>query len=184
MSAFRHRLGGLSWAELLATLAIIALLATLSAPTFTRLRANAASLAASQTLLGALHHARSQALLRGLPAVLCLSADGSRCLGDARRGQARGWLVFIDRVQRRTASGPPQFDPGDILVRRFDAATRLRLHGSRPAVTYWPVSRAGTTATFTICAAGSLAPPRAVIVSQSGRPRLRQGAPTAAPCNA
>jgi type IV fimbrial biogenesis protein FimT len=184
MSTLRQRLRGLSWAELLAVLAIVALLALLATPSFTRLRANAASLAAAQTLFGALHHARSQALLRGVPAVLCLSADGRRCLADARRGQARGWLVFVDRVQRRAASGPPQFDPGDILVTRFEAAAPLQLHGSRPAVTYWPVSRAGTTATFTICAPAALAPPRAIIVSQSGRPRLRHSAAGASPCNA
>jgi type IV fimbrial biogenesis protein FimT len=184
MTTLRHRLHGLSWAELLAVLSIVALLAVLATPSFTRLRANAASMSAAQTLFGALHHARSQALLHGLPAVLCLSADGRRCLRDARRGQARGWLVFVDRVQQRAASGPPQFDPGDILVSRFDAATPLQLHGSRPAVTYWPVSRAGTTATFTICAPQGLAAPRAVIVSQSGRPRLRHGASGTSPCNA
>lgn len=183
MPAFRRRSRGLSWAELLATLAIVALLVALSTPSFTRLRANAASLAASQTLLGALHHARSEALLRGLPAVLCLSADGRRCLNDARRAQARGWLVFVDRVRRRAVGGAPQLDPGDILIRRFDAAAQVQLHGSRPAVTYWPVSRAGTTATFTICVLQSLVPPRAVIVSQSGRPRLRHGAGVASPCH-
>jgi type IV fimbrial biogenesis protein FimT len=174
---------GVSWTELLAVLAIAAVLALMAAPSFSRVRANAASLAASQALLGALHQARSQALLLSVPAVLCLSADGRRCLSDARRFEARGWLVFVDRVRRRVGSGAPQFDAGDELVRRYAAAAPLRLHGTRAAVTYWPVSRAGTTATFTVCAPRALAPVRAVIVSQSGRPRLRSGARGTAPCN-
>jgi type IV fimbrial biogenesis protein FimT len=183
MAIRRRRQQGISWFELLVVLGIAALLALLAAPSFSRVRANAASLAASQGLLGALHLARSQALLRSLPTVLCLSADGQRCLGDARRLEARGWLVFVDRVRRRVGSGPPQLDRGDELVRRYSAARPVQLHGTRAAVTYWPVSRAGTTATFTVCVPAALAPTRAVIVSQSGRPRLRASAPDVAPCN-
>ena len=175
---------GISWVELLAVLAIVAVLALVAAPSFSQVRANAASLAASQALLGALHLARSQALLLSVPAVLCLSADGRRCLSDARRFEARGWLVFVDRVRRRFGGGAAQFDSGDELVRRYAAAAPLRLHGTRAAVTYWPVTRAGTTATFTVCAPGALAPVRAVIVSQSGRPRLRSRDRGTAPCNA
>lgn len=174
---------GLSWVELLAVLAVAAVLAALAAPSFARLRGQAASLAASNALMGGLHLARSQALLRSTPAVLCLSADGRRCLSDARGLQARGWLVFVDRSRRRAASGPPQLDPGDLLVNRYAAAAPLQLHGTRPAVTYWPVSRAGTTATFTVCTPQALAPPRAVVVSQSGRPRLRQRIAGASPCD-
>jgi len=173
---------GISWVELLVVIGIAALLAFMAAPSFSRVRANAASLAASQALLGALHLARSQALLLSQPTVLCLTADGQRCLSDARRFEARGWLVFIDRVRRRVGSGPPQLDRGDELVRRHDAAYPLQLHGTRAAVTYWPVSRAGTTATFTVCDAHALAPVRAVIVSQSGRPRLRSTDRGTGPC--
>jgi type IV fimbrial biogenesis protein FimT len=182
--SIQHRPRGLSWAELLAVLAIVAVLAALAAPSFMRLRANAASLAASQALLGALHLARSQAMLRGQPTALCLSADGRRCLGDARRGQGSGWLVFVDRVRGQSFRGPPQFDAGDVVVARYDTAARLRLHGTRPAVTYWPVSRAGTTATFTICTPEVRVPRRAIVVSQSGRPRLRQDGRNPGPCDA
>lgn len=184
MPSPRNTQDGVSWVEVLITLLVAAVLAALAAPSFTRVRANAASLAASQALLGALHLARSQALLRSLPTVLCLSADGRRCLVDARRFEARGWLVFVDRVRRRVGSGPPQLDAGDELVRRYATAQPLQLHGSRAAVTYWPHSRAGTTATITVCTPRALAPVRAVVVSQSGRPRLRSADRGTAPCNA
>lgn len=169
---------GLTLAELLITLAIVALLLLLAVPSFERVRVNAASLAAANALVGALHFARSQALLRGLPAVLCLSADGERCISGARAPVARAWLVFLNRRTERS----PQRDAEDPLLRRYQLPADLSLLGSRGAVTYWPVSRAGTTATFTVCARARLAANRAVIVSQSGRPRQRQDAAGQPPC--
>ncbi|MEZ5458310.1 MAG: GspH/FimT family protein [Steroidobacteraceae bacterium] len=175
---------GLSWVELLAVLAVAAVLAALAAPSFARLRGEAASLAAANALMGGLHLARSQALLRSTPAVLCLSADGQRCLGDARSLQARGWLVFVDRSRRRAASGPPHLTPVTCSSIATPPPRRCAACMARaPAVTYWPVSRAGTTATFTVCARPALAPPRAIVVSQSGRPRLRQRTMAAGPCD-
>ena len=76
----------------------------------------------------------------------------------------------------------PQRDAGEPLLGRFELPERLGVTGSRVAVTYWPVSRAGTTSTFTLCHATRLARTRAVIVSQTGRPRLRESAPGAPPC--
>jgi type IV fimbrial biogenesis protein FimT len=170
---------GFSLVELLVTLLVLALLALLGAPTFQRVRANAASLAAAHALLGGLHLARSQALLRGLPAVLCLSADGAQCITSTRADAARGWLVFVNRGGERT----PQRDPQDPLIRQVLLPAGLSLRGSRTAVTYWPVSRAGTTATFTLCTRARLAVNRAVIVSQSGRPRQRQDPAGQPPCS-
>jgi hypothetical protein len=51
----------------------------------------------------------------------------------------------------------------------------IELRGSRASLTFWPVSRAGTTMTIAICDLHRLARPELVIVSQSGRPRLARG---------
>jgi type IV fimbrial biogenesis protein FimT len=169
---------GFGLVELLATLAIAAIVLALASPAFGRVRANAITLAAANALVGALHLARSQALLRGRPAVLCLSADGHRCLESPGVGRTRGWIVFVnERPERR-----PQRDALEPLVARYDLPADLAVHASRVAVTYWPVSRAGTTATVTLCAPRGLAAARAVIVSQSGRPRQRLLPPDAPPC--
>ncbi len=172
--------GGVSLAELLATLAIVAVLLAAALPAFNGLRADALTLSAANALVGGLHLARSQALLRGRPAVLCLSADGSRCLASAGTGRMRGWIVFVnERPERR-----PQRDALEPLVARYDLPAGLTLHASRLAVTYWPVSRAGTTATVTFCAPRGRAAARAVIVSQSGRPRQRVLPRGTEPCGA
>ncbi len=169
---------GFGLAEWLIALAIAATVLAVGSPSFHRVRANASTLAAANALVGGLHLARSQALLRGRPAVLCLSTDGRRCLESPDARRTHGWIVFVnERPERR-----PQRDAREPLVARFDLPAGLAVHASRAAVTYWPVSRAGTTATLTFCTPSGLAAGRAVIVSQSGRPRQRLLRPADPPC--
>jgi Tfp pilus assembly protein FimT len=121
-------------------------------------------------LLGSLHFARSAAALQALPTVLCLSADGRRCL-ESPRAEARGWLVFHD-VDR---GSPVQIEGGDLVLRAVELPGRVSVRGSRSAVTYWPVARAGTTATLLLCHDGYPQHGRAVVISQSGRVRTAAG---------
>ncbi|MFT3905792.1 MAG: GspH/FimT family pseudopilin [Steroidobacteraceae bacterium] len=157
--------------ELLTALSIAALCAALATPSFGALAADLRLSRASNALLGALQYARLQALTRGVTVVLCQSADGSRCLTQA--GIAHGWLVFVDA---QTGS-PIQRDAADELLAQQSLPDDVQLSGTRLALSYWPAARAGTTATLTLCAVPARAAPRAVIVSQSGRPRTsRSGA--------
>jgi type IV fimbrial biogenesis protein FimT len=155
---------GLTLFELALALALVAVLAGIAAPSFGRLRAEAGLQREAYALLGALHEARNTAITRGQPVVLCQVSGPTQCLATA--APATGWAVFID--------GPGgisgRLDAGDQLLHVVDLPAELRLTGSRRALTYWPVARAGTTATLVLCHArgGALA----VIVSQTGRPRL------------
>lgn len=160
---YLRRQDGLTLCELALTLALVAVLAGIATPSFGQWRAAALLQREAYALLGALHAARSAAIARGEPVVLCQAAGGS-CL--AASTPASGWAMFIDRPGG--ASG--RLDAGDELLQRVDLPAELRLQGSRRVLTYWPVARAGTTATLVLCHArgGALA----VIVSQTGRPRL------------
>lgn len=170
---------GVGLLELLTVLTIVAVLAAAATPSFQGLRASAAATAASNALLTTLHHARGVALMRGVPAVVCLSADGSQCLaGDA--GAANGWIEF----QNDRSESPPQRDAAEPLVGSQRFTSELKIRGSRNAISYWPVSRAGTTVTFTVCAGRPALAARAVIVSQSGRPRSKLLTPREAGCDA
>lgn len=163
---------GLTWFEMLVTLLLIAVLGTVAIPTFREQQAESLIAATASTLLGAAHFARSEALLRNRPTVLCLSQDGQRCLES--RGDANGWLLFVDLQRGRRA----QRDSADVLLRQGPIEPRVRLRGSRAAITYWPSPNAGTTATITICPALGLAlgaaRPRTLVVSQTGRPRMQR----------
>jgi type IV fimbrial biogenesis protein FimT len=153
--------------ELLAVIAIVAILATMAAPTFGSLRRTAGVGTAATELLAALHFARSAAALDGQPVTLCLSADGQNCvtsIGDP----AKGWLVFAQpsaAVATQAIVVPP-------VLREFHVSEGVVVRGSRAAVTFWPSARASLTSTFDVCDARREVAGRAVVVSQTGRPRV------------
>lgn len=149
---------GYSLIELCVALAVLAVLATTAIPGFARWRAQAAVRSAADELLSAAHYARSAAIISGRPSVLCLSDDALHCV-PRQVEHARGWLVLEDGEQAR-------------VLRTQQLSTPIHLRASRAAVTFWPMPRAGTTSTFELCGWASLAS-HALVVSQTGRPRLR-----------
>lgn len=157
---------GFTLIELALTLAIAALLTAAATPSFQRLRGDWQVATAAQSLLVALHHARSVAATRNQPVALCQTDAAGACL-SAAGSISVGWQVFVDR----TVTTPPRRDAGDELLSDFALHPQVTLSGTRAAVTYWAGARAGTTATFTLCDSQRHAPPRAIIVSQTGRPR-------------
>jgi type IV fimbrial biogenesis protein FimT len=156
---------GFSAMELLVVTAVIAVLASFAVPTYVRLSRQASLSAAANQMLWALHLARSTSILRGEAVAVCLSGEGAGCLGSAAQ-QAAGWLVFVDRE----TSTPVRVDPGDQVLRQLPLPPGVVVRGTRAAVTFWPVAMAGTTGTFTFCAG---ADGRAVVISQTGRPRVK-----------
>lgn len=171
MAQGRRPAHGFTLWELLIVLAIVAVLAALAAPGFAAVAREARMSSAANQLLGALHFARSEAILRGVPTVVCLTGPSGECL-ESTGEPAVGWLVFHD-VER---GSPVRQDGADILLRRVELPELVRVSGTRTAVTYWPVSRAGTTGTFRFCHLRGAARERAVVVSRSGRPRVELAA--------
>jgi Tfp pilus assembly protein FimT len=157
---------GFSLWQLLAATAIAAVLLGSALPSFSFTSLKARSSASVTLLLGSLHLARSAAFLTATPTALCLTADHRTCIAD-ESVMARGWLVFHDI----TRGSPVRLDAEDALLRSVELPDSVFVLGTRSAVTYWPVSRAGTTATFLLCHGGQPQHGRAVIVSQSGRAR-------------
>lgn len=164
---------GLTLIELALALALIAVLSAVATPSFGRLRSEAGLRREAHELLGALHAARSAAISRGLPVIVCQTAGGVACLDTA--SAAAGWAIFVD--QPGGIRG--EFDTGDELLRVARLPGGFRLLGSRRVLTYWPVARAGTTATLRLCHASGAA--LAVIVSQTGRPRISRTGPGGSP---
>lgn len=168
----RHYLGA-TLTELLLALAIVAIVGLMAAPSLGDFVTNSRVLTQSNALLAALHQARSRALGTNEAWTLCLTDDGESCKAG-RSGRARGWLLVplarVDEVGVRSQSVAGVAGilsgllPGD-----------LALHGSRFRLTYWPYSRSGTTATLTVCPpiASRTIRARQIIVSQTGRPRLK-----------
>lgn len=171
-AARRARCSGFSAWELATVAAIVAILVALATPDFRHLRASASVATEADRLLAALAFARSRAILTGKPLVVCLSADLENCVAHGADA-ATAWIVF----ENTHGEFAPERDPDEPVLRahRLDRVTEVR--ATRSAVTYWPAPRAAATSTFEFCSGIAGARPRAVIVSQTGRPRLRVGQP-------
>lgn len=163
---------GFTLVELLAALAIGALLAALGWPLLTRQRAVAAVAAATNRTLAALQVARQQALSTGHPVTVCPSPDGRRCgFGGAH------WLVFENRPGGLDATR----DTGDRLLQQWELPPGIQTSGTRGYAVYQPATRSATTLTFRFCHRAYPDVERSVIVSQTGRPRVSRPTPASTP---
>jgi len=161
---------GFTLSEVLIVLAIGAILAGLAAPGFASLRHNAALTAAADELLGALYLAQRSAARTGLPAVFCLTPDGGAQCVMGKNAAGTSWQVFLDL----SASSALQPAGSGLRLRQSRLASGVQIRATRPAVTFWPAARAATTGTFTVCDPRDRSSARAVIVSETGRPRIAE----------
>lgn len=159
------RAAGFTLVEILVVLGLTAVAATLAAPTFRELGANVRRDALVEELRAALLLARTEAVTRGVPIVVCPSADGRSCRPDPV--WSHGWLV-------QPRSGPGDRSPAALAGRRHHAPSTV--YATRAAVEFQPTATAATTATLTVCDWRGSDAARAVIVSRTGRVRVARGA--------
>ena len=103
---------GMTLLELLLVLAMMAVLSSLAAPSFRSLWVQRSVLLAAEALLGDLRYARSEALKRARPVLVCQSSNGTSCSRDGS-DWAAGWLVFVDsngnaQVDEASNDGPTE----------------------------------------------------------------------------
>jgi type IV fimbrial biogenesis protein FimT len=125
---------------------------------------------AVNSLVTTLHLARNEAITRRERAVLCPSVEGRTCRDNSANSTAweDGYLLYIDH------NANSEFDADDTLVWVASAIEGLHIRSSahRDHVTFLASGMAsGTNVTFTFCDKGGRSMPRAVVVSNSGRPR-------------
>lgn len=153
--------------ELLATLLVSAILASLGWPLLARQRAATAVTVAANRTLAALQAARQQALSTGQSVTVCPTADGRRCGFGADQ-----WMAFENRpggLDSRREAGEP-------LLQHWQLPEGIRSWGSRGYAAYQPGVRSAATLTFQFCHRAYPGLGRAVIVSQTGRPRVSRPA--------
>jgi prepilin-type N-terminal cleavage/methylation domain-containing protein len=154
---------GFSLSELLAALAIAALLLTLATPAFMHQRARAALRSASGQTMAALHLGRRLALARGQSITVCPSRDGRTCgFGGTE------WLLFANGSTGTDA----RRDGDEELLRRWRLPAGVNVSGTRGYAAFQPRPGAAATVTFEFRHEGAPVAPRSVVVSQTGRPRL------------
>lgn len=156
------RMRGFTLAELLVAMAIGAMLLALAAPGFARHRGETAVRAASNQTLAALQLARRLALARGQSITVCPSADGVACGFDGHE-----WLLFANAA----GGTDSRRDPADELLQRWFLPQGVVVTGTRGYAAFQPRAGTATTVTFQFC--HRAAPDTfAIVVSQTGRPRI------------
>ena len=145
----------------------LAALVTWSAPSFRGIALDARRADRVNALFHALHSARSAAVTRALPVVVCKSSNGRDCTPGAKLWN-EGWLVFVNRDR----DSPPRVDADEPILHVEGASEHVRVAANRDAIVYWPISLAGTTASVIFCDERGASAARAIIVSLSGRPRI------------
>jgi type IV fimbrial biogenesis protein FimT len=163
------RSDGFTLPELLASLVILALLATLATPSFIQLRLDAERTAVVNGFLHTIYLARSEAIKRCGVVSFCKSPDGERCDNRAPDWN-HGWIVFANRDR----DDPPVRDPGEPVIARGPGWANGTVTSNRLAYTFRPVRQTSVNGTFVFCDRRGSTAARAIIISHTGRPRVAE----------
>jgi len=174
----RHQ-RGLSLIELVAAVAVFAIVTAVCLPTLHGAVSGTRATTVGNRLLADLALARTEAIMRHDPGVVCPSVDGRTCSGGT--DWSSGWIVFVD-----TDGDNQRSDREPVLSTASSSDTgglRVDTSVGRTKIRYLPDGRnGGTNLSVRVCEGPRLM--RQVIVNISGRPRIeRDDAPNAA-CSA
>lgn len=126
LQRLQYRQRGLTAIELLVTLAVLAILVGIAAPSMSHFIGRWRVSNAANALTGSLRIARTEAIARGRPTVVCpvASATSTTCLPAATVGAfAGGWIVFVNND--RDAAFDYDSAKGDELLLRQQAPSGI-----------------------------------------------------------
>jgi type IV fimbrial biogenesis protein FimT len=166
----RHK--GFTLIELIVVVAIAAVVLMIGIPSFSASIKSSEVQTGSSNFFTTLLLARSEAVKRNQPAVICKSADGAAC--TAAGDWEDGWLIYadadLDNVQ----------DSGEEVIRSYLALSNqitLRSNNASQSnrLTYRPDGTITTAGTFRVCHGGETQWGRSIIISVTGRARREDG---------
>jgi type IV fimbrial biogenesis protein FimT len=162
----RRASGGFTLVELLTCVAVAAVLLAWGVPTFGALARDSARTREVNQFVQAVYLARSEAIKRNAVVSLCPTLDGASCTPAS--GWHTGWFVFVNDDR----DSPAARDAGESLLRAYAGWDSGHILSNRTTLSFRAYGQMGVTATVTFCDDRGAAAARAVIISQTGRPRV------------
>jgi type IV fimbrial biogenesis protein FimT len=166
MRAERNR--GLTLLELIISISIVAILGMVAVPSFVNLRQDSERAAAVNRFVHALYLARSESIKRGAIVSICKSADGRNCSHGADWNG--GWMVFSNDDR----DDLPDRDANEDILSVYEGWPAGHISSNRSAYSFRPYQQSVVNGTLVFCDARGSASARAIIISQTGRPRVAQ----------
>ena len=160
----RHN--GFTLTEVVITISIASILASIAIPSFASLLKNNKMATSNNELLTALNFTRSSAITRGTTATLCKSnATSTNC--DATAEWQDGWIVFEDK------NNDGDVDTGETILSVYEGlGGDLKLTYLHDNIKYnnegFSIGYAGI---FLLCDSRGNSAKRGIIISANGRPR-------------
>lgn len=166
MRNFR-RPDGLTLLELVVALAVAAIALGLGAPALRGIVLDAGRTAATNSFVASAQLARSTAIRRNLPIVVCAGTAADACDGG-RAAWQRGWVVFVNLDR----DWPAKLEPGEPVLHQYTPPDSVRVDANRVAFRFQRIGLRATNGTLTICDERGPRVARALIVSYTGRVRV------------
>ncbi len=160
---------GFTLTELMITLSMVTILTTMALPAFSSMLEENRIVSKVYELVAQLNYAKNVAVTSNKQVVLCKSSDGAYCDGGA--SWAEGWIIFADTSRNRERED----DEPLVRVKQVSDKSNLdfRAFGSDDYVAFQPTGMLKMgNGTFTFCPKNNEIPPRAVIISKTGRVRI------------
>jgi type IV fimbrial biogenesis protein FimT len=178
----RHSRGpgrqGFTLIELMVTVAIMAILLGIAAPSFNDVLLGSKLGSNANNLVAATLAARSEAIKRNAAVTMCVSADGTNCATTG--GWEQGWIVKCNTIDHTKCN--PTGASTIVMQRQQALPSGLKLTGADASgavirlLTFQPTGVDATQATLTVCRAtpSAGAQERVVTVSATGRASVRK----------
>lgn len=166
---------GFSLYELLITLAVATIIIGLGVPSFGGVMARTRQHVELNALFHAIHWARKESITKRRVVSLCPSRDGQQC--QPSRDWTGGWILFVNADR----DSPPFVDQGEPILDRHSVSPAIRLTANRRGFTLRGTGLRATNGTLVACDVHDRAPPRALVVSYTGRPRVALQTPDGEP---
>ena len=164
---------GFTLIELMAAIALVAILIGIAAPSFREMMMSVRMTGATNDLMADIGAARSEAAKLNVPVYLCRSTDGRSCNGTSWNG---GWIVFADTNQSATKDGA---EPVIRMRPALATDTTIAFCSGTTAVNTLPytptgnILGGGAVLTFKLCDPRTTANAgRTITINTTGRPQV------------